>query len=382
LGEPLVMTRPNSQRLFYEQNASLSVYALTTSTGAVVESYQYDAYGRQTVIAGTTITPGGASTVGNPFLFVGMRLDAETNLYYVGARYYNAVQNRFISSDPIGSWGDPGNNGNGYAYVGDNPVNGSDPSGLLTCRKAGEYGPPPPPQCINWSYSFYQFSSFPTKAALGSELELALAGSGMGFQVQDLMVTDVGGGSGLALAPCYPQTMNPACTPITNACGASAVLAVACTCTLIFNEPKTCARTQAIFAQNLPSQTALAGELQRALAASGMTFQVQDLLALAGPRPRPRSIAGLARAAAIPSQSALAAELQLSQTQDDTVVRGLDKSHRLSSGQQSLAASGMTFQVQDLMVTEFAADGCHLAHSVACSAATGKCDFHTEIRLA
>jgi hypothetical protein len=36
---------------------------------------------------------------------------------------------RFLQRDPIGIWGDPGNYGNGYAYVGGDPENGRDPSG-------------------------------------------------------------------------------------------------------------------------------------------------------------------------------------------------------------------------------------------------------------
>jgi RHS repeat-associated protein len=131
INEPLVMDRPNGQRLFYEQNASFSVYALTDSTGAIVEEYQYDAYGRQTVIAGGVVTPGGSSTVGNPFLFTGARLDAETNLYYFRTRYLDPVEGRFISQDTIGIWADAGNHGNGYSYVGNNPSSATDPMG--TC---------------------------------------------------------------------------------------------------------------------------------------------------------------------------------------------------------------------------------------------------------
>ena len=61
IDEPLVMDRnlgggstatgPGDQRLFYNQNTLYSVYALTDTTGKIVEGYQYDAYGRQTVFA-------------------------------------------------------------------------------------------------------------------------------------------------------------------------------------------------------------------------------------------------------------------------------------------------------------------------------------------
>jgi RHS repeat-associated protein len=123
LGEPLALDRPSGQRLLYAQNASLSTYALSTTDGILVESYQYDAYGRQTVIAGTTQTPGGASTVGNPYLFVGMRLDPETNLYYNNGSYYNSVQNRYVSQQrPICTPLPCTRVANPYLYAADSPT--------------------------------------------------------------------------------------------------------------------------------------------------------------------------------------------------------------------------------------------------------------------
>jgi len=103
---------PGDYRLAYHQNALFSVYALTDTVGAIKEGYLYDAYGRQTVFqhgwngvvdwgGDDIILPGGASGPGNPFMFTGRRLDAETGLYYYRNRYYNAVQGRFISRDKL-----------------------------------------------------------------------------------------------------------------------------------------------------------------------------------------------------------------------------------------------------------------------------------------
>ena len=70
------------------------------------------------------------SAVGNPYLYNGRRFEPETGLYYNRARYYNPDQGRFISRDPIGSFGDEMNFGNAYGYVGNSPLSLSDPSGL------------------------------------------------------------------------------------------------------------------------------------------------------------------------------------------------------------------------------------------------------------
>jgi RHS repeat-associated protein len=151
IDEPLVVDTNlagTPKQYFYEQNTLYSVYALTDSMGKVVEGYQYDAYGRQTVFyqngsgvvvfgSGGVFTEGGTSAVGNPFLFTGRRLDAETTrtdpqtgkqtgLYYYRARYMDTVEGRFISRDPIGFRGGI----DLYEYVVSNPVGLVDPTGL------------------------------------------------------------------------------------------------------------------------------------------------------------------------------------------------------------------------------------------------------------
>ena len=86
---------------------------------------------------GDIINIGGVSPSDNPYMFTGRRLDSETGLYYYRMRYSNTEQGRFISRDPVGVWTDAMGLGNGYPYVGNNPLNGLDPIGEAT---AIEYG--------------------------------------------------------------------------------------------------------------------------------------------------------------------------------------------------------------------------------------------------
>ena len=105
---------------FYTQNAHGDVVSLTDSTGAVVKSYTYDAFGVEKNID---------ETDANPFRYCGEYFDAETGTIYLRARYYNPSTGRFISRDS-----NPGKPGeplslNLYTYCQNNPIHFIDFSG-------------------------------------------------------------------------------------------------------------------------------------------------------------------------------------------------------------------------------------------------------------
>ena len=105
---------------------------LVDEDGVVVEQYEYDPYGRVTVYdgSGSLVGDGSASGVGLPFLWKSIRLDQETGLLYMRNRYYSTATGRFLTRDPLGTWADVLNAGNGYAYVGNRPLVCRDPLGL------------------------------------------------------------------------------------------------------------------------------------------------------------------------------------------------------------------------------------------------------------
>ena len=101
--------------LYFLQDQLGSTTGLTNSLGAAVAQISYDSFGNPT--AGTTLTR---------YTFTGREFDADTGLYYYRARWYDPKVGRFISEDPIGFGGGI----NQFRYVGNNPQNLTDPSGL------------------------------------------------------------------------------------------------------------------------------------------------------------------------------------------------------------------------------------------------------------
>lgn len=112
---PIAEISAAGAKRFLHGDAIGSIVAVTDDLGAVAHSYGYGPYGEITDLTGTT------------FRYTGQRLDPETGLYYFRARYYNAAIGRFLSPDPVGYFDGP----NVYVYVGNDPLNFIDPTGLL-----------------------------------------------------------------------------------------------------------------------------------------------------------------------------------------------------------------------------------------------------------
>ena len=112
-----------------------STRLLTDNSGAVIRRYDYLPYGEE-LWAGTgsrTTTMGYQSGPDgfNP-KFTGQWRDTESRFDYFNARYYSPEQGRFVSPDPGNAGAQLGDplTWHGYAYVGNNPLNVTDPDGL------------------------------------------------------------------------------------------------------------------------------------------------------------------------------------------------------------------------------------------------------------
>ena len=114
-GGLISMTRGGST-YYYQTNAQGDVVSLTDSTGAIVDSYGYDPWGKPLSSTGS---------VTNPFRYAGCYYDGSTGLYYLYHRYYDPATMRFLTLDPASIV-----TFDRYGYAKDNPVNGADPDGL------------------------------------------------------------------------------------------------------------------------------------------------------------------------------------------------------------------------------------------------------------
>ena len=163
----VIELRQGSATRYFLYDASGSTTTLTDEAGAVTARYRYSAFGMPAAGNGTDTT----------YTYTGAQYDPATGLYYLRDRFYDPTSGRFLSEDsptlgyynpPVGRWAhnNPGiDTSNGmssapYAYVADDPVNSTDPSGdsllsagkgikscalVVTCVLSIAFGFNPPP---------------------------------------------------------------------------------------------------------------------------------------------------------------------------------------------------------------------------------------------
>jgi RHS repeat-associated protein len=104
--------------LYLHHDQQGSTRLLTSATGAKEATFTYGPYGTLTGSTGTAATPLGYDS---------QYTSSDTGLIYLRARVYDPATAQFLSVDPLQLITRAS-----YSYVGDNPLNQRDPSGLFT----------------------------------------------------------------------------------------------------------------------------------------------------------------------------------------------------------------------------------------------------------
>ena len=128
---------------YYHYDGLGSVRHITDGRGQEVGRYSYYAFGAARAVSG----------VDSEWRFTGEQWDAGAGLYFLRARYYEPGTGRFVSADPFPGSAWLPQSLNGYCYVGNDPVNYRDPTGLRWEPWGGglckECSPGIPPECMD-----------------------------------------------------------------------------------------------------------------------------------------------------------------------------------------------------------------------------------------
>lgn len=160
----------NGTAFYYMYHAQGDVVGIANATsGEVVATYKYDAWGNCTVTNANNVTIG----TENPFRYRGYYYDTESGLYYLNSRYYSPELGRFINADSLID-----NTGtitqNLFSYCGNNPVNYIDPDGHLP----------------KWVSGLLDIASGITQIIAGISLATATAATGVGIAVGVALVAN------------------------------------------------------------------------------------------------------------------------------------------------------------------------------------------------
>jgi RHS repeat-associated protein len=152
-----------------------NIVATADSAGTSTATLSYGPYGEPN------------ATTGVGFRYTGQQLLGPLNLYYYKARMYSPAIGRFLQTDPIGYQ----DGLNLYAYVGNNPFNRNDPSGLTASGIAKSV------DLVLWAKNTWNSAQIAAASAKANSLnDLAQQGSlaksvssGGGIRFSDLAVS-------------------------------------------------------------------------------------------------------------------------------------------------------------------------------------------------
>ena len=127
--DPMIWYEGTSKRYLHADERG-SIIAVSDNAGAPLAINRYDEYGRsQTSATGSGLLTGRFGYTGQAWL-------PEIEVYYYKARMYDPKGGRFLQSDRLGYIDGP----NVFAYAGNDPVNRTDPTGLLSPERCSSFG--------------------------------------------------------------------------------------------------------------------------------------------------------------------------------------------------------------------------------------------------
>ncbi len=125
--DEVVYVENNGVGYYPLRGVNFNVEALTNSSGDLVESYAIDAFGNFKVFDADGVEKATSAKL-NSILFQGREYDDDVGLYYFRNRWYSSEVGAFVSRDPLRyEAGDI----NLHRLVGNDPLNGLDPMGLM-----------------------------------------------------------------------------------------------------------------------------------------------------------------------------------------------------------------------------------------------------------
>jgi len=125
-GNDLISQERGTDKSFYLVDGLGSTRGLTDEGGSQIAAYNYDAFGNLLTATGS---------VENNYLFAGEQFDPLLGNYYLRARFYDPETGRFTERDLFKGFLTDPISLHKYLYTHANPVNESDPTGLLSLNE-------------------------------------------------------------------------------------------------------------------------------------------------------------------------------------------------------------------------------------------------------
>ncbi|MCX6972328.1 MAG: hypothetical protein NTV93_19565 [Verrucomicrobia bacterium] len=187
IDRPLAEVSSSGALAFYHQDFLGSVVLLTDASGAKLQSFTYDVWGKPSGFdaSGTSIP---ISSFASQYLYTARSYDAESGLYHYRTRACSTVLGRFLQADSIDF---DGGDVNLFRYVGNNPATWLDPTGLQSS--------------LNSPAGASALASLVDAGALSAEEALQLAGAGA-------LASEIAKGESECVAPKPPFQGEPGST--------------------------------------------------------------------------------------------------------------------------------------------------------------------------